>query len=187
MYPDLQTILSNPDKNQLLRVRKSAFSQIPIIFVFIGLVIALYVVTLMTRNPTLTATIPVLSLVPVRFFGVLPLITLVELLRRIHNDLYIFGMHRITHHKGRISFAYSVPVIKYVDIRAINVIQSFWGRIFRYGDIAIGTAGHDGNELVVQAVSHPEALAKILDELRTNSLKVSAELVSTTTNTTLSD
>lgn len=119
--------------------------------------------------------IPVIKHLSPRLIAIIPLLILLELLRRLHNDLYIFGMHRLTHLRGRLSFSYNVPVIKYADIRAINVMQDFWGRVFNYGDIAIGTAAHDGNELVISGVNAPVELATLLDQLRSQSMSVEAQ------------
>ncbi len=96
----------------------------------------------------------------------LPVSLGLETIRRYYNDLWIFDSHRVTHNAGRLSLKYHVPVIKYIHIRAITVSQSILGRILNYGDIYLGTAGEDGNELVVKGVCSPRKLAHHIDMLR---------------------
>lgn len=96
----------------------------------------------------------------------LPVSLALETIRRYYNDLWVFDSHRVTHHAGRLSLKYNVPVIKYIHIRAITVSQSILGRILNYGDIYLGTAGEDGNELIVRGVTSPRKLSHHIDMLR---------------------
>ncbi len=89
-----------------------------------------------------------------------------EALRKYHDDLYIFERDQITHRGGRLSLNYVVPSIRYSDIRAIEVTQSIFGRMFDYGNVSIGTASHDGEEMKIVGVRGPCELATALDELR---------------------
>lgn len=142
-----------------------------LIAVFLGSIVVVYFMTALFHTGPLS-TLPFAGFFSPRIFTVIPLVLLLEIVRRVHNDLYVFSQHRLTHLHGRFSLSYNVPVIKYEDIRAINVVQDFWGRIFDYGDIAVGTAAHEGNEILISGVRSPEQLAMLLDQLRTNSLKV---------------
>jgi hypothetical protein len=99
-----------------------------------------------------------------------PLVIAFEILRRKYNDIYILSKNRLTHFRGRLSLSYNVPVIRVEDIRAINVVQDFWGRIFNFGDVIIGTSAHIGPEIVVTGIRNPEGLALLIDELRRRSV-----------------
>lgn len=161
----------------MLEVRRTPVSMLSMIFVFLASVVVVYLVTIFLQEGPLRF-LP-LSIISPRVLALIPFVLLLEILRRLHNDLYIFSQHRLTHLRGRFSLSYNVPVVKYIDIRAINVVQDFWGRIFNYGDISVGTAAHEGNEILISGVKAPEELAMLLDQLRTNSLRVeSAELKS---------
>lgn len=141
------------------------------IVVFLFSVLCVYFVANFVQDSFL-ARMSLLSQNAPRILAIVPLVILLEILRRLHNDLYIFSLHRLTHLRGRFSLSYNVPVVKYADIRAINVIQDFWGRIFNYGDISVGTAAHEGNEIFMSGVKEPEKLAMLLDNLRSYSLRV---------------
>lgn len=89
-----------------------------------------------------------------------------EALRVYHDDLYVFDREKITHKGGRLSLTYEVPVIRYSDIRSIEVVQSVAGRLFDYGNISLGTASHEGEEMSIEGVRNPNELGIALDELR---------------------
>lgn len=174
-YPPFPVLVEKPNKNRMLEVRRAPVSMMSMIFVFLASVIGAYLLTVFLQEGPLRFIST--SFLSPRIFALVPLVLLLEILRRLHNDLYIFSQHRLTHLRGRFSLSYNVPVIKYIDIRAINVVQDFWGRIFNYGDISVGTAAHEGNEILISGVKAPEELAMLLDQLRTNSLRVeSAEM-----------
>jgi membrane protein YdbS with pleckstrin-like domain len=96
----------------------------------------------------------------------IPLGFAIESLRRYHDDLYIFERERIIHKGGRLSLQYSVPSIRYIDIRAITVNQSIYGRIFDYGSIELNTAAEDTSELVLAGVRSPITLARVIEDIR---------------------
>lgn len=109
----------------------------------------------------------------------LPVSIFLETIRRFYNDLYIFESHMITHHKGRLSLKYSVPVVKYAHIRAIAIKQSLLGRLLDYGDISFGTASEEGNELIAIGIRDPKGLAKVVDYLRVDIERLSKEKIET--------
>ena len=171
MYPEFETLIQNPNTNRLLEVRRSPISMLSLIAFFIISVVGVYFAIHYIHESFIFALLPD-SVVSPRLLTAIPLLLLLEILRRLHNDLYILSQHRITHLHGRFSLSYNVPVIKYVDIRAINVIQDFWGRIFDYGDVAVGTAAHEGNEILIHGVKSPDKLALLLDQLRSHSIAI---------------
>ncbi|MBX7144143.1 MAG: PH domain-containing protein [Oligoflexia bacterium] len=167
-YPSFKDIISAPDKNRLLEVRRSLLSIIPNIVYFL---ISLGIVGLLEYYfyDVEMPDVPVIRHLSLRWLAIIPIIFLLEVFRRYHNDLYIFADHRLTHLEGRLSLSYSVPMINYSDVRAIVVDQDIFGRILDYGTIAIGTAAVDGNELIMHGVRAPVELASIVDEFRNHS------------------
>lgn len=167
-YPSFNDIISATDRTRLLEVRRSMLSIIPNIVYFLislGVVGVLEYYFYDIEMPD----VPIIRHLSLRWLAVIPVIFLLEVFRRYHNDLYIFADHRLTHLEGRLSLSYSVPMINYSDVRAIVVDQDLFGRILDYGTISIGTAAVDGNELVLHGVRAPVELAAIIDEFRNHS------------------
>ena len=167
-YPDSTTLLQNSNQTRLLEVRRTPSSLLSLISLFLLTAVVTFFCQAFFAQSKFFAEL--FGFVNPRYFAAIPVVIFIEILRRYHNDLYIFSAHRLTHLRGRFSLAYHVPVIKYSDIRAINVVQDFWGRILNYGDVVIGTAAHQGNELVMSGVKDPEELAYLIDSLRSFSV-----------------
>ena len=159
-YPTVDQIDDADDKNCLLQIRTSLRSLFPLCF-WAGVSIAIiFAVMIYVQEPRL------------RWLAIVPVGMLLEVLRRFHDDLYVFGLHKVMHYNGRLSLSYNVPSIKYAHIRSVTVNQTMWGRIFDFGDVLIQTAAQDGNELAVEGVRAPEDLAALVEELRNNSRKL---------------
>lgn len=174
-YPSFEELVAQADTERLLEVRRSMRSIIPNIFYFLLSVVIVYVLNYYFYDISFPESVPVLHHLSVRWLAVVPLLFLAEIFRRYHNDLYIFELHRLTHLEGRLSLNYKVPVITYVDIRAITVTQDIFGRIFDYGVVSIGTAAKDGDELIIEGVRDPVTLGKIVDQFRNNSKALAAQ------------
>lgn len=168
-YPPFEEIIAQPDATKLLQVKRSLRSIIPNIIYFFVTVYVVYLLNYYFYDVQPPQSIPVLRHLSVRWLAVFPVLFLAEIVRRYNDDLYIFEMHRLTHLEGRLSLSYKVPVITYVDIRAITVLQDIFGRIFDYGTVSIGTAAKDGDELIISGVRDPVALARIVDNFRNQS------------------
>ena len=80
--------------------------------------------------------------------------------------LYLFEKDRITRQGGRLSLQYTVPAVRYIDVRAIGVSQSFWGRIFDYGDVEINTAALDDGEMFLEGIRAPDELGRLVEQIR---------------------
>ena len=93
---------------------------------------------------------------------------LLEIIRRYNNDLYVFSLDKVTKEQGRLSLSYSVPVVKYLDIRSVTVVQDIWGRIFDFGTVELSTAAREGSELFVEGIRDPEGLASFVEDCRTH-------------------
>ena len=109
--------------------------------------------------------------ISLRWLALIPLGCFLEVIRKYHDDLYKFSAHNLTHYEGRLSLNYSVPNIRYNDIRAIVVTQDIWGRLLDYGDVEADTAAKDKSEVHINGVRAPQELAEILEVLRTHSRK----------------
>jgi len=159
-YPTIQSLLASDEKSDLLLVKRSGLSLINLFFWAAVTALATYFLILELEQPIL------------RWLNLIPIFILLEAVRELNDDLYSLGLHKITHYRGRISFSYSVPSVKYAHIRSITVNQSIWGRILGFGDILIQTAAQDKNEISISGVRDPVGLASLLEELRNNSRKL---------------
>lgn len=171
-YPSLETLISDQVGEELLKLNRSYLSILTYIVALIFATAMIFNLELLIYKYDLLDRFPILSKIPYRWLSIIPIGLLLEVLRRWKNDLYVFGLHNLTHFGGRLSLNYAVPVIKYMDIRGITVKQGIVARILNYGDIAIGTAAADGNELVLVGVDNPSQLVELIEELRTNSEKI---------------
>jgi uncharacterized membrane protein YdbT with pleckstrin-like domain len=101
-----------------------------------------------------------------RLIGLIPFGFFLSVVHFRFNNAYVFDDTNISSQEGRISLNYRNPTIRYADIKGITVSQSFWGRVFNYGTIALGTAANEGNELTIKCIGSPYALAELIEELR---------------------
>lgn len=166
LYPDARTLLNQPTGSTLLEVRRSLRSVFKYVFAFLFLTVAVYALTWLFGDVRPFPDTPILRHLSLRWLAILPALTLVEIVRKYHDDLYIFLDQRILHHDGRLSLSYNVPAVRYSDIRAITVYQDIFGRLLGYGNIAVGTAAQEGAELTLEGVREPKELARLLDDLR---------------------
>ncbi len=149
-----------------LVTHRSKRSLIPLILWGVFAIYLAYLFSVKAPAIYLPESIPYLGGIRLGTMWLLPVSIFLEVIRRYYNDLYIFETTRITHQQGRLSLRYSVPVIKYVHIRAIAINQSLLGRLLNYGNVSFGTAAEEGNELIVLGTRDPKALAKAVDYLR---------------------
>lgn len=175
-YPDVGTVLSRfdnaKDKDQILfETRRSWLSILSNMLLFFLATIAVILLNLFLPNANILGYFTSAYKISVRWLAFVPALLLLEVLRRYHNDLYRFTAHHLTHFGGRLSLSYSVPNIRYVDIRAVIVFQDIWGRIFNYGDLEVDTAAQEITEMRLCGVRAPEELAELIEALRTRSKK----------------
>lgn len=178
-YPTLEEILQCEDDDCLFSTQRSLFSVMPKIFMFfllVGLVVwinSFFGEDFAGRYPWYFQP---------RVLGIFPLLMLVEIARVYYNDLYILGRERVRRHQGRLSLQYNVPSVMYKDIRLVSVSQSFWGRIFDYGSIFLGTAAQDEVELIIEGVASPYELSGLIEQLRDYNLSMISDEGQETTN-----
>ncbi len=166
-YPSVEEIMCTPKRKQLLQLRRSFRSSLGLILLAVTLSVGISIFAIATYPQSGESS--GVWFFTVRLLMLLPIGIILEIVRRYYNDLYILGRDRITHYKGRISFYYSTPSIKCLDLRAIGVNQGLLGRIFDFGDVSLATAGHEGPELTLSGIRAPDELALIIEELRQKS------------------
>lgn len=173
-YPSIDELeeitKENPDKNsKLFETRKSVrsiLSQLFMFFIAAGIVIA---INMFFPDSSLLGYFTTKYHISMRWLGIFPTLFFLETLRRYHDDLYSFTPHNLTHYDGRFSLNYSVPNIRYVDIRAVIVYQDLFGRLLDYGDIEVDTAAQERTEMYIAGVRSPQELADLIEALRETS------------------
>lgn len=108
----------------------------------------------------------------IRLVGLFPLGFFLAVLHYRFNNLYVLDDTNISRQEGRLSFCFRNPSIRYADIKGVTVYQSFWGRIFNFGSLELGTAATEGYELIIQQVKAPYELAELIEGLRRRNLGV---------------
>lgn len=166
-YPKAESLKATVQDGPLLTVRKSLWSLMPLFLVFAAMLVGIWKLTKFMMSTTLFGEGVLAAYISPRMLGIFPALVLLEAVRRYFNDLYVLDTDKVIHYSGRLSLQYAVPVIRYADIRGINVSQGLIGRIFDYGNVEIGTAASEGEELVLHSVASPEELASLVDDLRT--------------------
>ena len=166
MYPSTQELLRSSPGTDLLTIRRSIRSMLPLCGLFLASLVVTYSLTGIYKDSGLFTGVPFLPTLSVRWLALIPAGCLLEIIRRLYDDLYIFRDERILHQDGKLSLKYMIPTVRYSDIRAITVYQDLLGRILDYGDIDVGTAAQDGAEISFYGVRAPKELARILDEFR---------------------
>ncbi|MCI5064367.1 PH domain-containing protein [bacterium] len=163
LYPSAKELLDSASEDGvIMRVRRTPRSMLGL---FCWAVIFATIISLVARRfPGIAITEQIyfstywLLLFPIGLCG--------EAWRRYHDDLYTFEQERVVHHGGRLSLQYTVPMVRYEDLRAVTVDQDIFGRIFDYGDVELNTAALDSGELYCQGVRAPDQLALLLEELK---------------------
>ncbi len=99
----------------------------------------------------------------IRAISLIPIGFLLSLLHFRFDNAYLFDDTNIYREEGRVSFCFKNPSIRYADIKGITVYQTFWGRVFNFGSIELGTAANEGNELIIKNVRAPNELAELIE------------------------
>lgn len=166
IYPTLEQFLADPNRDSVLRVKLSLRSVLGGFIVFIAALVVVVLVNVYAASGfEFTIAAKLVSVSP-RWLAIIPVLILLEIIRRYHDDVYSFGQESITHIGGRLSLNYKVPSIRYAHIRAVVIKQSVLGRLLDYGDIELGTAAADGAEVVMKGIRAPDELGALVEELQ---------------------
>lgn len=104
--------------------------------------------------------------------GILTLIYLIGLIIIIwifidrQSKKYTITNRRIIVRRGII--AKNTDEVEIKDIKSINVRQGVIGRMFNYGDILIGSAGHAGIEINMPGVDKPHEVKELIRKQKPN-------------------
>ncbi len=84
----------------------------------------------------------------------------------IHRDSikYTITNKRIRTKKGILGR--KVDEVDIAHIRNISMRQNYDGKILRYGDILIGTAGTAGYEIILEKINHPQETMTLIKDLQ---------------------
>ncbi|RME58010.1 MAG: PH domain-containing protein [Candidatus Dadabacteria bacterium] len=174
-YPTIDEVINNPQKKVILVLQRSLRSLLPLfaLFTVASLILTILMIAFADEHGRVVFYGGIV--ISLRWLALIPFIIVLEIIRKYHNDLYVFGRHRVTHFHGRLSLRYSIPVVRYADIRAVMVKQSIIARILSYGNIEIGTAAQAGVEMTIIGVRKPWALARLIDDLGNYNRKLKEE------------
>lgn len=177
VYPNAASILDGNKDAEMLVVHRSLRAEIPHAIAFVVAVVLVFALNIWFRSRGMRISIPLLGGFSVRWFSLIPAAILLELVRKYHDQLYRFRPTRIEAEDGRFSLNYQSPMLRYTDLRAVQINQNLIGRLFDYGDIALSTAGTDQAEMVLRGVAQPAELAALIEDLRRKSLLAQAKSV----------
>ena len=108
-------------------------------------------------------------------FCLLPFFILCFLLLRMYDYLYIIDSRGIESRVGIVSLRLRVALIRYEDIRLIEVKQSVLGRLLNFGNIEIGTAAREDIEVVLEGVDAPSEIQEMLQAEREKRRKLATQ------------
>lgn len=166
IYPKVEEVLQQTNEKTIFQVKRSLRSILSSFFLFAFSLATVYFLNLWFRDFKPFPNIPVLEHITLRWLALIPCLVLLEIIRKYHDDLYVFSTDTVTRYGGRLSLNYLVPAIKYTDIKGIAVTQDIVGRVFDYGKVELGTAAQDSSELTLEGVRAPVELGKVIEQLR---------------------
>jgi len=182
-YPRFEELIQNrPDHDRILVLTPAYRSFLSMMMLWILTVVVVLGLNVLTYRWGLAHPYSIVNQFPARWLAIIPLCILLEILRRKYNQAYIFGIDKATQITGLLWFTYNETVIEYGDVRSINVVQSFWGRIFNFGRVDISTAAQEDSELQLDGVISPEELAALVDHFRTYSRELDSHIEGARTN-----
>ena len=168
-YPNFEELIGQENKEALLEVKPSLRANFHLIVYFILSVIGIIALNILFVQYGFNR-YTIFKFISLRWLAIIPFVILIEIVRRYFNNLYVFSLNKLSRLQGRLSLKYSVPSIKYGDIRGIVVEQSFSGRVLNFGNILLGTAAQDENEISIDCVKDPYQLASIIEQFRSYNL-----------------
>lgn len=174
-YPVLEDFVKCREAGESFYVRRALRSILSEVGWFLISILAIAAISYYDSLNAIYRSIPILGLISPRWLAIIPVAILLEILRQLLNDLYVFDISEFRSYKGRIALNYNVPAVKYSDIKAIVIRQDIMGRLLNYGDVLIGTAAHSGFETSLDGVYAPESLATLLRALTEHNHRVNKQ------------
>ena len=162
---------TNPEPSEsptIFEVRPSLRSILAYIILAMVSAYAVFFLNTHWKHRVLFEGMPVLHHLSPRWFAIIPMLFILETIRRYHNELYVFEIDNVLRKGGRLALKSVTPRVKYLDIRSIECTQDIFGRMLDYGDLVLTTAGQERSNLVLAGVANPRRLMKLIDGLRTH-------------------
>jgi len=150
-------------ESKSIAFRRSIFSLMPHI---VGCFLITWVMYSIAAGLLTTLDTFGLSRVWLRLLAIIPALVILNTIRIYFNNRYIIGRQRLRLYRGLLALSLDKPAIDYSDIREIQVTQNFFGRIFNYGHVAVGTAASGTYDIILENIGQPYAIQKLLDERR---------------------
>ncbi len=163
-YPEIDSLVTLPDEEEVLSFHRAKLYDWALLMLFCVLVVVVVYVNIEVLGVEKPG-----SSIPswLRLIALLPLLVLLEILRRHFNQKVILKSNVIELHQGRLAFSYSVPVLDYVDIREIRIDQNIFERLLDFGEVSVSTAGSDIREMCIVGVPSPHKFKLVVERLRT--------------------
>ncbi len=95
------------------------------------------------------------------FFIILPLSLIAALIDKISYK-FTLNDNEVIAQNGILSK--NIDLIKIEHVRSINLRQTFFKRIFRFGDLYLGTSGTDGLEIYIKNIPEPQKFKNLIQE-----------------------
>ena len=162
-YPTATELIEGSESGRQLVIHRSLYSLFSTLFYFFVSLGGVYIYEFYFTSPTKPLILRLFPGWPL----LIPLFFLVLTIYQYINDEWIINAQRVEHQHGRISIHLTITIAMFMDLRGIEVSQTLLGRIFDFGSIELETSAQEGAELGLVNVPHPEKLASLFDELRT--------------------
>lgn len=94
--------------------------------------------------------------------ALIPLIYLAYVIHRLRDSRYTVTADRVRATHGRLSFRKQDHEIDIADIRGVEIDRPFLGRLLNYGNLEIGTAAHQGEEIIVEGIFDPSLARDVI-------------------------
>ena len=105
----------------------------------------------------------IIAILIIPFFGIGLIALIIWYLQAINTTLTITN-DKVTLRKGILSKHTNEVFLE--DIRNVQIMQTFFQRIFKVGTIAVSTSAQSGVEIEVDGMKFPEKVKQIVDQAR---------------------
>jgi hypothetical protein len=141
------------------------FERSPISLVFEYFILALLVyvaIDLTARYDWLTQNVNLGIPLELSLPMLLPIIYFGFIVHQLKNSIYSISAEQVRATHGRLSFSKQDTEIDVIDVRGVEIRRPLLGRLFNYGSVEIGTAAHQGEEILMRGVADPSCVRDII-------------------------
>lgn len=129
-----------------------------------------YAIFMVLVRPTALVSPPIYDLI-LWGYRLLVILTVLEIVRRYFNTIYILEPERATRISGRLAIRIQRFSVAYIDVREVKLHQTILGRIFDYGTVAFETASKEIPELSLSHIATPKQISNYVEKLRSDSIR----------------